>query len=46
MKMREGVWLGLQPYFNANSFMMVWVFDDNSIMKTEKGFHCLKPLYF
>jgi hypothetical protein len=23
MKIREGFWLGLQPYFNANSFIIL-----------------------
>jgi hypothetical protein len=26
MKMREGFWLGLHPYFNANSFILLTVF--------------------
>jgi hypothetical protein len=26
MKMREGFWLGLHPYFNANSFILLAVF--------------------
>ena len=25
MKMREGFWFGLHPYFNANSFIVMWI---------------------